>query len=308
MPCTLERLLALALGDLPEALASAEARERLERVRTGLPAVFSWVGLECRLDADPRVDLAGSIDARGGGRDALARALEGGALDESLGPIEPLARAWCAADDPLHDAPQLWVELDMDAEAPRFPFAFVTLLGLSPGAVDAAISRTLELFGERSDPVARCVSALPAGSVVHHVAALSPRGRPGVRLVVRAPTSGLFEYLRRIDWPGDPAPLTPYVDLLGSFSSDMVVDLDVVDAPADYLGIEIHYRSNPLRDPRWGRVFELVESAGLAEPAKLIALARYLGEAPPGQTRDIHLKACFREGAWRVKGYAGLRR
>ncbi|GGK05363.1 hypothetical protein GCM10010123_39030 [Pilimelia anulata] len=285
------------LERLPAALVDDPAAKRLRLLGDRLPDALSRrVGLEARLDDDPRVDLL-LLAADTRELDILA------GVDPSIRLPGPLAAtpAWRAAARLARRArwlavdgaplpPGVWLELDTDTAAPA-PALF-TAAGPDPdheavAGWDAAgtVAAVLAAAGD-AEPPADLVAALArvaAGPLpVRQVGVFASRPHAGVRLFCcRPPGTPLAPALAAAGWEGDAAAVTAWTAVAEEYGDTLHVGLDVTPiGPLPTVGLEIAVAgaAQPPADPRWGRLLALLVDRGLATPAKAAAVQQ-LGRA-----------------------------
>lgn len=315
MMLRLDSLLGIARGLLPACMGS------LPSVYSGglgrFPPCLGWLGVEARLDAEPTLDLAVSVDGRGPGRLVLAAAADllRADLPERWQPTLVAIDDWAAARDPATAAAtELWFEVDAGGED-RPPIVFFTMVGADSAAVDALLAATaLRRLGAPDPAIERLAQARAGWSSdvhLHHLASLTPRGRSALRVVASAPSEALVPTLAGLGWVGDAAGLGELLAALGDWTGRVSFDLDLDDDPPRRLGIEWHLPSSPRTDSRWQRAFAAARELAGASPEKIDAAKEWAEDIALGERvaihRYLHLKFVLRPASSPMaKGYLGL--
>lgn len=317
---------------VPAELVSAGALSRLLGACWSLPgALTHGLYLECRLSADPNVDLVLNVDELGcailSGTSPAIR------LPLSLwehpywGEVRNLCARWGDPNSPLAAWIQrVWLEFDAvsgrgkDAAIP-FPGVFLKL-GAPGGAWDGAMEEVLASLPGISPPratiraIRQCWAALPDGAHVAYLGSFAPRGTQAVRLcVVGLPEPALPAYLHGVGWPGDTGALETHLRELAApggrrlHGGPGMLHLDVrADGVQPRIGLEyVLERGCQIRGTLLETEFlDNLVHLGLCTPAKRDALPAWPGysfEELPHELwpslvkrRVNHVKVVYEEG------------
>ncbi len=317
---------------LPPGLVSETDLGDLREFAGTLPTAFSWGALEVRpgLVGAP-VDLLLCASAADGDDDLLGEALFDDPL--SLGETRPFLASWCSSGDALADqVPFVWLEFDGPGRAGSLPFLFFCLdpwftctdrdQRLETDDVMALARAGLEVLPPLPCEVGalqtlrRCADALPKDGRLMHLAPVSTRGRPFLRLVAGVPTDCVGPWLDRIGWKGSPRELDAAVALLGPTERVLGLHLDLVPGVDSELAFQVF---RPLEDPhradRRRILADRVLLGGMSEShaAGLLAWPGVSEVRLPSEhwpyllERGLELKVRFVDGGPpRVKAYLGF--
>lgn len=333
MPLPPQHVLRAVAPFVPDVLVGAAAQAATYELSTRLPPAFNWLGFECRLDDDPRVDFAGCTETWDGGREVLAAAVDNDPEFAGAGPAA-LIRNWAnPASTLFRDCPAVWLEFDMHGRA-ILPFAFACL--------DPACSNTFRSRRKREPPpttsqiialastsatllapgvdfaqalatVSQLVAALPPGGRALHMAVAPHRGDTDMRIHVSLPASELCRWLQKIHWPGDEQHVRQVLDLLANRFRQVGVQLAIGQQLRPYLGIEA-YVNHQAGLCSWQQTVLGMCAARLARRDKANALLQWWGhhrvEMPSTRwkvqlDRQFYVKFVVAQGL-RAKGYLAI--
>lgn len=302
----------------PDALVCREAVERLRMTGARIPAkVSDFMCVECRLNANPQVDLAFGL-----WRPYVPALRE---LPHSLQSTDSWRRvvAFCEewARLPTFKPFVLHLALEFDVPADARAASLVPLPGVCVGlreehAAEVSFAQCLEVVEAFSgaslpQPVAetlrRCLDRRPTGVYATYLALFPGRMPPVLRLCLKGfDAPALPGYLRAIGWPGraefDPRMANTSADGSGRYG---YVHLDIGENVLPRIGIEVDFRGAFLRE---------IVARGLCVPAKRDALFAWPGSSivrlphhdGPREAirRTQYLKAVFDgHGGIEVKAY-----
>lgn len=260
------------MAKVPRALASPRHLESCSVVAASVPSAAAAY-FECRLNEDDRVDYLMLTRQRLDAVDEFVKARHGLSDSPVWEKNRALLRAWSSDVGDLADVPLLWFEYDIDE---RFD---EKVLDASPslcvergyhrretGAPVANLQRSRRLAesalqhlrgGDAASIVAtlHCVDALPEGGALVYVSSMLTRPERATKLYVSLPKVSVFDYLRRISWPGDASLLE---EVLRGFyqpiASTVFLDITVTERVHGRLGLalsQLHQREMARFDPAW---------------------------------------------------------
>ncbi|MBL9101689.1 MAG: hypothetical protein JNL82_12070 [Myxococcales bacterium] len=166
------------------------------------------------------------------------------------------------------------------------------------------------------DSVLDCFSRVyrgwSAGIELHHLASLSPRGAPALRVVASTPFERLLPTIEELGWQGDASAVHALLTALGDHSGRVTFDLDLADGPSHRLGIEWYLPTIPAGDPRWRQALAVAGELAGGCAARIAAAEAWANErggvGRVGVRRYFQLKFVLRSGAaWATKAYLGVR-
>lgn len=231
MVSTLDKTFSVVAPHLPRILVSPDALNRMLSVTRELPAALArFAYIECRLAANaPQVDVIFDINEDGrhilAGRNPVIRLSERLRGHPIWQRLRRFCREWTTANSVLQQAIRsIWLEFDLDASSSAVPVpgVFVRFEGgtYSQSSIpESAKCRVLcddvlpLLLGRPVEPatISRlkdCFEALPPRARLAESGVMLQRSRDAVRLCIKdLPEDQLLDYLHRIGWSGDPAPL-----------------------------------------------------------------------------------------------------
>jgi len=338
-------LLDVLLGVLPEGLVGDPALHRLRVVAAGLPDILSArVGLEVRMDHDPRVDLLAMVSTT----DALAMLATAG--HRALGADPVAGPGWRGAARLAERSlgllrhgsdlpPGIWLEFDLaTGDGPLVPavFAAVAPERECTTASRDALQATSEVLavvappdGGRSAPrvpgaatvallsVVRTVA--DAGLALRQVGLFPHRPDAGLRLFCAGPSDpvALTATLLACGWPGPVGTLRHWAEYCAVGGGRFYLDLDATPRGlTGDAGIEV-LCAGPARSDWRQFVQDLLarlETGGLCCPEKRSALLELAAPAVVGNSRRSrhryglhHVKVSLASnGAARAKAYVGI--
>ena len=310
-------LVAFGIAHAPPGLVSDEAKGRLATIPDALPATFEVGAFECHLGhGTGRVDFEACVRAVGGGRAALAPALASPAIERLASQEDgwrrtiAFLRAWSDPTSALHHGVDAaWLEFDLDHGAVPSPFVVFTLCRDEDERAPYS-ARYATALRDALDLLASGVPAGVASTVEAAVAALAPTGallhagvRPlehgaVVRLVARLPRPHIPAYLDRIGWPGSATELARVLHELCPSTVLHSLNLDVAERVGPRVGVEYHFRTSPLDDPRWQSVFDGLVATGACTPERReqVSAWRPRGHAMRAPMREVLVKVVHEPG------------
>jgi hypothetical protein len=283
-------LLAAASDQLDAILLAPGARSAILRGAADVPQRMSFVGFECRLGADARVDFGTGIAAYDGCREILAREPDGaGESHDRWRSLRRVCREWSASPLLSHRVPAVFTEIDCEPdEAVREPSLFARLdwprrtswCDEIAEARLAALAFLRACYGPdggpaRHDVLEHCIGALPPNGWLHGVAAMLGRGERNPRLGLWVPRWRLHEYTARLGFPelGD-ALLEITCDFPDARGPFVELALDLAEAVSPRVGIEFTVE----RDAAATRsLLARLVARGLCSEAKAEAVRRWGG-------------------------------
>jgi hypothetical protein len=222
----------------------------VERLCKQLPPVFRWAMLELRLRVGNDVDFMACVADTGSDRRNVAIH----AAHPDLRVARRLLDAWGAARAWSSRVPIVWVEWDLSPTGPKSTLvsacvdpSFFDRNAESPSraeqlaVMDAVLDVTLgdaALRARSLRGIARCVSALPGGVSITHLAPLAPRGGDACRVTVGLRPTDLLCWLEAIGWPGDRSAVEEWVSVIVPLWRRVFVQVEVADVVRPYLGVE----------------------------------------------------------------------
>jgi hypothetical protein len=167
-----------------------------------------------------------------------------------------------------------------------------------------------------ADNLKVCIDALPDSGALYQIGFMIPRKTEAIRLVLaRIELDEIENYLNKIDWPGE---MGTVKNLISSYSPKFdyfVYNLNIGKTILPYLSIEMYFKNmyQPQFGPRWGEVFDFLESEQLLTSQKrssLILFCRKIisnGLFPVRYFNGInHFKLVYkRNSPIECKGYFG---
>ncbi len=315
---------------MPRALASPGVLEPCDVIAASVPSAAAAY-FECRLNDAEQVDYLMLTRQRLDAAAEFSKARQGLSDSPVWEKNRALLRSWSSGVGDLADVPLLWFEYDIDG---RFD---EKVLDASPslcvergyhrremGAPIANAERSRRLAqvalehlrsGDDASIVAalQCVDALPERGALVYVSSMLTRPERATKLYVSLPKTLVFDYLRRISWPGDASLLEEVLrGWYEPIASTVFLDLTVTERVHGRLGLalsQLHQREMERFDPAWS----WVPMPG-SEPLKRRALAEWPGtcEARLHGTRAwirrwVDLKAVIHEsGRVEPKAYLGF--
>lgn len=280
---------------LPSSIVSQQALARIRTVAAKLPPC-SLAGLEFRLRDDrPEVDFFVRLPY------ATPR------FDPSL----VTDRVWQAAQrvcdemsrpsGALHEQVRfLFLEFDLDAPPREIPipalfFELHTDRSFSAGdlvAIASAVGPDCSRQDVSLEALGRCVSALPPGANVAHMAVMPSRPGGAMRIVIDGvvPTA-VGSYLQAIGWRDSAGALASLVDEIAAIADPVVmVDIDIAETVRPKVGVEFYSRREPDPVLRWHALFDHLVNRGLASRTKTSALLDW-----PGFTQETATNPAWAE-------------
>lgn len=336
MPLLPASILQAASGHLPDVLVPTSSWATMQQLADRLPPAFNWLGFECRLDADTRVDFAGCCEVWDGGREQLVAAVAADPTFAGQGPAA-LIKAWGEPSSDLAEGcPAVWLEFDVLEREGVIPFAFLCLDPACantfraqrhppppppPDALLAVASKAASLLSDGAphekalEIFARCIQALPRHGRALHMAATPHRGHTDLRLHFSMLAGDLVEWLEAVEWPGDFKHVRTIAGLLKHDFRQVGVQVAAGDVMRPELGIELYVGGGGASREGWPDTLARMVELGLAQPAKAEALMAWWGSETtklPGVTwpvrieRQFYVKLKLKADKLAAKGYLAL--
>jgi hypothetical protein len=259
---------------LVEPLFESAAVARVHSLAAHLPGDCAGV-LEIRLAPGPSaVDLSLR----------LLKPSQALPLAEDISPshLGRFFRLWSQPEGPFRSLCGVWLEFDLDGEAPEVPPPIVCAK-LLPDAQAGWIMDHLfpALHGRPLEPlqrssVARCLRSIPASASLLYVFSLLSRGSGAVRLeIFGLGPAGILEYLRAVApqtlaWMGKETALWTGVERLH-------LSLDIGREVLPRIGIEGSFSRLPRREPGWRELFDRLVDRGICAAEKRDAALAWPG-------------------------------
>ncbi|HET9931533.1 MAG TPA: hypothetical protein VFQ35_12625, partial [Polyangiaceae bacterium] len=245
------------VAKVPRALASSRRLELCHTVAASVPPAAAAY-FECRLNEDERVDYLLLTRDRLDAADRFKRA-RGGLSDSSVWEKNRgLLQAWSDNVGNLADIPLLWFEYDIDERFDeRVMDASPSLCvergyhrreirapSLEPRRARRLAESALERLwsGDAVSIVAalRCIDALPERGALVYVSSMLTRPECVTKVYVSLPKTSVFDYLRRISWPGDPSLLEQVLrGWYAPIAETVFIDVTVSDRVHARLGLAL---------------------------------------------------------------------
>jgi hypothetical protein len=317
------------------ALLQGPTRAHLLRSAQALAIPTQTLCLECRLDADPRVDLALCLFSSPGPE--LPRALQ------ELGPAHARAKEWRRAREllvawaegrmpALARVPFVCVAFDLESEAPELPVPCLSFcvdpdflrrrLGFPlPPAEPASIHELAEtihagLHGEAlPEPCrARIRTCLAAEGVeARHISLMLVRKPATLKLDLALPSGLLARFLRGTGFQGEVEAIQARVERLVPWQRGVQLNYGLYPAPAAHLEVEFCTGSEADDLARRRELLDQLGAIGLVDPDKAQALLDLVREPVVGDLGELsvacnwYLKVRFEGGVpTAAKAYLGL--
>jgi len=260
---------------VPPRLVSSRALARCRQVAAGLPDLITSYYMECRLDDDPQVDFLVQFTDRAGAAPGFGRSLGPGSKSRCWERNLALLDKWGQRSEPLHEAPLLWLEYDLDARADAAVPEASLSIGLECGYlkrfidrrlpdVEAARRRAIAALeaiadgAERAEmeaDLARCLDALPRGASLVYVSVMTARAPSLLKLYLSVPKPAVIGYLAAIGWPGDAAQAQRLLaSCYGPIAETVFLDVSVANGVLRRLGFalsQLHAAEIAAFDPVW---------------------------------------------------------
>jgi hypothetical protein len=273
--------LAVARPHLVQPIFSPRAVARLRAIARELPG-YGLAALEARLapglaPENTVVDLSFRLrnpsEARGLARTSLPAVVH-----------EFLAR-WSRPEGPFARVPAVWLELDLDVEAPASGALLrPSLCARLPAEADPAWLADVLLPALTGEPVSlarrslllRCLAEIPSPACPLYLFGLLPREGNPVRLeIFGLDPDGIKSYLRRLA-PGAAGRAAEAAALLAGVER-LHLSFDLGEEILPRIGIEGSFPKLPKREPRWAELFSRLVEHGLCAPEKRDAVLAWPG-------------------------------
>jgi hypothetical protein len=279
----------LLLDRLPEGLVDEAATKRLRLIGDRLPdALAGRVGLEARLNSDPRVDLLLLVAERRqlavlADLDASVRLAEDLRGHPAWRAAGRLARRSLEAWDSGPVPPGIWLEFDAQADVA------IPVPGLfTAAAPDGAAGARWDAPGTISE-ILHTVGAAPSAELARQVRRIAEHGlrirqvgffaaRPGlpVRLFCTLDDPHLLPAaLTECGWRAPADPLRHWLAVCTHAADTVHVSMDVgASGVLPGVGIEVamHRAAQPRAESRWAALFDTLSGAGVGVKVRLQAL------------------------------------
>jgi len=280
-PISMDGYVAVASAHLAPPLVSDKALARIRTVAAKLPPC-SLAGFELRLrDNRPEVDFFVRLPY-------IAPVFSSALLAHPVWKaVQRVCHEMSSPSGTLLDQVRfVFLEFDLDlppAELP-VPALFLelhTCRSFSAADLTALASVALGTPWPHSSAQAvdRCITALPHGANVAHMAVMPSRPGSAMRIVIDGlPATAVGAYLEAIGWRDSANVFASLLDDIAAISDPIVmVDVDVADTVCPKVGVEFYVRRAEDNVSRWRALFDVLEGRGLASPAKARALMTWPG-------------------------------
>ena len=336
---TVVEMLPYVLRDLPTDLAQPESLPALYKMASYLAPIASG-GFECRLGAEPQVDLQQCIRAN-----ESQLALLHAHWTESVAKHAPTDPIWARLLAFTHRASvapcrqpssvlrttlsEIWLEFDADTLSGALPLPSL-FFGVQQEAPDAddrgvasdrlsACQTVLELLlgtafsHDLRESLHRCFAACTNDLFISHIGVMLSRPTEAVRVnVKRLSPDTVGAYLQQIGWPGWPGKIDEVVALISKvdrYVDRITVCLDVGRTISPRVGLECILLEQPPEESRWAAFLADLVDWGLCLPEKRAALLTWPGQTVMHSERSIvrrlsHIKLDYRPNhPLQAKGY-----
>lgn len=259
---------------LPPQLVSKEAKNKLQKAALFFPPV-ARIGLECRLNGDPRVDLQQCLLRN---TDDLSTVRAWLAAQESLDRtdwknFEHFLREWCTQGSYFHlRIPEIYLELDVLPGNVRTPLVFLAVQpDLPPAELEGIVERIL---GSKHRGLARCFAALPPFARVHFIGIPFSREKEILRINVKGlQFAEVLPTLASLGW--DATPFEADIWQAYHLSDKVHLCLDLGQELYPHLGLECIWEDQPRQDQRWSHFFQSMHNRGLCQEDKANAVLKW---------------------------------
>jgi hypothetical protein len=271
VPLTAADWLAVLEPKLTEPLFDPETVGRLHRLAKTLPGECQAT-LEVRLapGAAP-IDLSLRLRAPEQASAMAAR------LPSSS--IRKFLSRWSEVGGPLAPVRSVWLEFDLDQEAPSPVVCAKLPADADSGWLIGTLLPALQgdsLSAGQSDLILACLGALPDSARLLYVFSLRARGTEAVRLeIFGMEPSLMLAYLQSVASGMVPA-VTDITPLFEGVER-LHLSLDVAEEVLPRIGIEGSFPRQPGREPRWKELFGRLELHGLCSSGKREAALAWPG-------------------------------
>jgi hypothetical protein len=260
---------------LPPGFVSSQALTRCRQVAARLPDLITSYYMECRLHDDPQVDFLVQFTDRAAAAPCFEQSLGTRSKSRSWDRNLALMGKWRERDQPLNEAPLLWLEYDLapgsDAAAPEASPS----IGLERGYlsrfmrrrvpdIEAARRRALAGLQAITDgaertameaDMAHCLDALPTGGGLIYVSVMTARVPSVLKLYLSVPKPSVIAYLAAIGWPGSAAQVERILaSCYGPIAETVFLDVSVESGVLPRIGFalsQLHAAELAAFDPAW---------------------------------------------------------
>lgn len=206
----------------------------------------------------------------------------------------------------LHDkVSQFWLEFDYQGTTFNpIPNVFFQVTEDSGLPKERQISRLLQVldsiyrllfdipFPENlTSTMKNTMEMLPSGSLVYQVGFMIPRKTEALQLVLtRMRSEAMMAFLEAIVWPGELPLVNAMIERYVNQHDYAVFNLYIGERVLSFLGIELYFNNlaQPDWEPRWKKVFRLLEEDGLMLPEKKEGLLSYCGKTKRSFIVPLH--------------------
>ena len=284
-----------ALGDffdtLPATLAAAEQRELLKDAAGLFPPLLR-LGLECRLNGHPQVDLQLCMRRD---EDDLQRLLqwvraEFADADSEQEKITAFFQKWAYDSSPYHkNITEIFLELDVLPSGNRVPLLFFALEpNLSAVEIKAFCLPVLKetLGSDRSffKLFEIIADARPEGAFVAYIGMLFSRDIDVLRVNIKKMTiSAVVPFLIKIGYQWITPELEQWITFVFSYTDRVTLCLDIGKDVYPKIGFECFWNEQPPRETYWSHFLNELQDQNLCLAEKLAAVLTWDSEILPGQ-------------------------
>jgi len=290
-PISMDGYMAVVSAHLPPSLVSDPALCRISTVAAKLPPC-SLAGFELRLRDDrPEVDFFVRLPYS---TPIFRAALLAHPVWQT---VQRVCHEISSPSGALRDQVRfVFLEFDLDRPPPEppVPALFLELhTGRSFSAADLAALASVALGAPwphaSAQALDRCITALPRGANVAHMAVMSSRPGSALRIVIDGlPASGVGAYLNAIGWEDSAGVFADVLHDVAAIGDPVVMaDIDVADVVCPKVGIEFYVRRAADNVSQWKAMFDVLVGRGLASPAKAHALMSWPGSSEETATNPL---------------------
>ena len=299
MSPSIEAILALIEGDVPERLISSHTFVALQSVCRHLPIYFSsGFGFESRLaEKSAEVDLIVRTPAPRGleilaGKSRSCRLPDFFFEDVSWERLRSLALECQTWPRRLREAVlNVWLEFDADQFGNPVPspgLLFLQIGKLDPSRDDCnqiartayAIIRNRPVNSELAYALETCLNKLPHHGVILHVGLGISRPTEAMRLVLADLThEDISQYLSATKWPGDLRQIDSLFRYLDRYTHQFILNIDMLAAVCPRIGIEcsIGGEESSTVGLGWTDFLDFITGMGWCLPEKSAGLLAWSG-------------------------------
>jgi hypothetical protein len=190
----------------------------------------------------------------------------------------------------------VFLEFDLDLPSPELPVPALFLelhtcrtFSAADLAALASVALGAPWHHAPAQALDRCITALPRGANVAHMAVMPSRPGSAMRIVIDGlPATAVGAYLEAIGWRDSVGVFAPLlVDIAAIGDPVVMVDVDVADAVCPKVGVEFYVRRAADNLSRWRALFDVLVRRGFASPDKARALMTWPGFSEETATNPL---------------------